>query len=136
MAETMSSEDACRRNLIMFASLLFNKMSNKYGGSTTLNELVMLNYGFVCNVRGEAIYVTNAARELAMATSTVSRILTGMRAKGFVVEETHPTDRRRRIFHLAETYLNKGDSDIRDLLQWCSTPGNSLVKEVDFPESD
>ena len=86
-----------------------------------------MNYGFVCSARGDAIYVTSAARDLGMPKSTVSRILTGMRAKRFVVEESHPTDRRRRIFRLAEAYLNKGDSDIRELLQWCSVPGNNLV---------
>ena len=99
----------------------------KYGGATTLNELVMLNYGFVCNARGEPIYVTNAASELDMPKSTVSRILTGMRAKRFIVEESHPTDRRRRIFRLADAFLNKGHSDFHELLHWCSAPGNSLV---------
>lgn len=131
MTGIISDDNDCRNNLILFASLLFNKMARKYGGGTTLNELTLLNYGFVCNARGEDIYVTNAARELGMAKSTVSRILTGMRAKQFVVEEIHPTDRRRRIFRLAEAYLNKGDSDIRDLLEWCSAPGNSLVREAD-----
>lgn len=131
MTETISDDNKYRRNLILFASLLFNKMAQKYGGGTTLNELTLLNYGFVCNARGEAICVTTAARELGMAKSTVSRILTGMRARHFVVEEIHPTDRRRRIFRLAEAYLNRGDSDIRELLEWCAAPGNSLVQEAD-----
>ena len=111
----------------MFASLLFNKMSTKYGGSTTLNELTMLNYGFVCNARGEEISVTNAARDLNMPKSTASRILTGMRAKGFVTEMTHPTDRRKRVFRLKAAYLNKGDTDIKELLDWCKEPGHNLV---------
>ncbi len=127
MTETISGDQIRRKNLIMFASLLFNKMTKKYGGATTLNELRMLNYGFVCDARGEEISVMNAARELGMTKSTVSRILTGMRAKGFVIEEMHAKDRRRRIFRLADAYLNKTDSDMRDLLQWCSVSGNSLV---------
>ena len=127
MTETISGDEIRRKNLIMFTALLFNKMSKKYGGAITLNELTMLNYGFVCDARGEEISVMNAVRELGMAKATVSRILTGMRAKGFVIEEMHPKDRRRRIFRLADAYLNKTDSDIRDLLQWCSVSGNSLV---------
>jgi len=102
-------------------------MSDKYGGATTLNELVMLNYGFVCHARGNAICVTKAASDLDMPKSTVSRILTGMRAKGFVTEQVHPKDRRRRIFRLAETYLRRGDNDIRHFLEWCAEPENALV---------
>ncbi len=127
MNDSISSEQIRRKNMIMFASLLFNKMSKKYGGATTLNELTMLNYGFVCEARGEDISVMNAARDLGMAKSTASRILTGMRAKGFVTEATDPSDRRRRNFRLAESYLCRGDSDIQDLLDWCSTPGHNLV---------
>ena len=37
-------------------------MNEKYGGATTLNELIMLNYGFLCNSRGEAICVTKASQ--------------------------------------------------------------------------
>ena len=127
MDDSISSDDSRRENIIMFAALLFNKMSRKYGGSTTLNELLMLNYGFVCNARGEDISVMNAVRDLKMAKSTVSRILTGMRSKGFITEETHPHDRRRRLFRLADAYLNRGDADIRELLDWCGTPGNNLT---------
>ena len=127
MTETISSDQVRRKNLIMFASLLFNKMSRKYGGSTTLNELAMFNYGFVCHARGDDISLMAASRELGMAKSTVSRILTSMRAKGFVVEEVHPRDRRRRVFRLADEYLDKGDSDIDELLKWCAAPENSLV---------
>ena len=126
MVGTIFDDPIRRKNLIMFASLLFKKMARKYGGATTLNELNMLNYGFVCNARGDDICVMNATRELGMAKSTVSRILTSMRAKGFVTEETHPYDRRRRIFRLAEDYLKKGDADLDDLLSWCSIPANSL----------
>ena len=127
MDESISSGESRRNNLIMFASLLFNMMSRKYGGSTTLNELTMLNYGFVCNARGEDISVMIVVRDLKMAKSTVSRILTGMRAKGFITEATHPNDRRRRLFRLADEYLNRGDADIQELLDWCGTEGNSLV---------
>ena len=125
----MNNPDSpCRRsNLITFASLLFHRMSDKYGGTTTLNELVMLNYGFVCHAREDAIYVTKAARDLNMPMSTVSRILTGMRAKGLVTEQVHPNDRRRRIFNLSDAYLNRSDNDISQLLAWCAKPANALV---------
>jgi len=114
-------------NLIRFASLLFNRMSGKYGGATTLNELVILNYGFVCFARGENISVTNASSDLGIPKSTVSRILTGMRAKGFVVEKVHPTDRRRRVVMLADAFLRRGDDDIQQLLAWCAKPENALA---------
>ena len=122
-----SDESHLRANLIEFAYLLFSRMSVKYGGATTLNELVMLNYGFVCHLREEAIYVTTAASDLGMPKSTASRILTGMRAKGLVTEQVHVKDRRRRIFRLSDTYLSRGDDDIQNMLKWCAKPGNSLV---------
>jgi DNA-binding MarR family transcriptional regulator len=102
-------------------------MSGKYGGATTLNELVMLNYGFVCHAGGEGISVTDAAETLGMPKSTVSRILTGMREKGFVTEQAHPTDRRRRVFRLKESYLDKGNDDIKRFLDWCAKPENALT---------
>ena len=126
MGGTNSDLPTRRNNMLNLASLLFKKMTEKYGGTTTLNELTMLVYGFVCDGRGDAISVMEASRELQMPKSTVSRILTGMRAKGLVFEETHPTDRRRRIFRLADAYTTKTHSDIAELLDWCATPENNL----------
>ena len=114
-------------NLVRFASLLFNRMAQKYGGSTTLNELLMLNYGFVCQSKGKEITVTQAAIDLDMPKSSVSRILTGMRAKGFVHESIDPTDKRRRIFRLSSRYLGQGKKDIERFLQWVSKPENSFT---------
>ena len=122
-----NSIQTLKGNLIRFAELMFSRMSDKYGGGTTLNELVMLNYGFVCYANGKDICVTQASNDLNINISTVSRILTNMRAKGFVKEFAHPTDRRRRIFNLADSYLESGDSDISTLLSWCADPENSLV---------
>ncbi len=68
MDGTGFSAQMLRANLIRFASLLFNKMSNKYGADTTLNELVIMNYGFVCHVRGEDIRVTKTATDLGIPT--------------------------------------------------------------------
>jgi len=116
-----------RANLIKFAAMLFRRMSEKYGGSTTLNELVILNYGFLCHSRGETIGVTKAAHDLAMSKSTVSRIVTGMRAKGFVTEAVHPTAVRRREFTLADAYLGRGDDDIQKFLAWCAQAENRMA---------
>jgi DNA-binding MarR family transcriptional regulator len=113
-------------NLIRFAALLFNRMAQKYGGATTLNELLMLNYGFVRHSMGKAT-VTEAAIDLDMPKSSVSRILTGMRAKGFVRETIDPTDKRRRVFRLSRRYLDQGEEDIEKFLQWTSKPENSLI---------
>ncbi len=126
--ESHQDEDqVLRANLIEFAAMLFRRMNEKYGGATTLNELVMLNYGFLCNSRGEAICVTKASHDLGMSKSTVSRIITGMRAKGFVTESAHPTDGRRRVFTLADAYLHRGDDDIQNFLDWCARPENKLA---------
>ena len=116
-----------RANLMRFGSLLFNEMSNRHGGDTPPNELVVMNYGFVCHARGEDIRVTKAATDLGIPKSTVSRILTGMRAKGFICEYPHPTDRRRRIFKLADSYLNRSHTDMRQVLEWCAKPENALA---------
>jgi len=116
-----------RENLVRLAALLFTMMANKYGGTTTLNELVMLNYGFVCHAKGKEICVTQAANDLNIPKSTISRILTGMRAKGFVNEFDHPTDRRRRIFKLTDRYLARGHADMATLLDWCAEPNNALI---------
>lgn len=123
-------DEHLRRNLIRFASLLFSTMASKYGGSTTLNELLMLNYGFVCHAMGKELNVTAASKDLEMPKSTVSRLLTEMRAKGFVKERQHPTDRRKRIFHLADPYLDRGNADIQHLLDWCAQTENRLALDL------
>ncbi len=115
-----NNEQMFRANFIEFAAMLFRRMHQKYGGGTTLNELVLLNYGFLCHSRGETIGITKAAGDLGMSKSTVSRIVTGMRAKGFVKEIEHPTDGRRRVFTLADAYLGRGDDDIQKFLVWCA----------------
>jgi DNA-binding MarR family transcriptional regulator len=102
-------------------------MAQKYGGATTLNELLILNYGFMCHSTGKEITVTQSAIDLDMPKSSVSRILTGMRAKGFVRETTDPTDKRRRIFRLSSRYLGQGEKDIERFLKWVSKPENSLT---------
>jgi len=122
-----AGSEELRGNLIRFASLLFNRMSDKYGGATTLNELKMSNYAFVCHASGIIMSVTRASKELKIPISTMSRIMTSMRAKGFLTEEEHPTDRRRRVFRMADAYLGLGDSDIRMLLDWCDQPENALA---------
>ena len=127
MDGTDFGDQMLRANLIRFASLLFNKVSDKYGGDTTLNELVIMNYGFICHSRGEDIGVTKTATDLCIPKSTVSRILTGMRAKGFISEYAHPTDRRRRIFKLADSFLDRSHSDMRQMLEWCAKPENALA---------
>lgn len=119
-------DEKLRKNLIRFASLLFSTMATKYGGSTTLNELLMLNYGFICHSTGKELRVTSASKDLQMPKSTVSRLLTGMRAKGFVKEHQHQLDRRKRVFHLADEFLDRGNTDIEQLLDWCAKPENQF----------
>ena len=116
-----------RSNFIELARMLYTRMAEKFGGTTTLNVLKMLDYGFVCFAQRDDIFVTKAAEDLAMPKSTVSRILTEMRAKGFVSEEIHSHDGRRRVFRLAEDYQEGGDTDIKRFLDWCAKPGNELV---------
>lgn len=67
-----------------------------------------------------------------MSKSTVSRIITGMRAKGFVTESAHPTDGRRRVFTLVDAYLHRGDDDIQNFLDWCAKPENKLALSGPF----
>lgn len=127
MDRTIFSDQVLRENLIRLASLMFEKTLSKYGGGTTLNELVIMNYGFICHARGQDIGVTKTATDLGIPKSTVSRILTKMRAKGFIFEHAHPTDRRQRIFKMADSFLDRTHSDMQQILEWCAEPENVLV---------
>ena len=126
MSETIAYRQKNHANLIQFASMLFRLVTEKYGGSTTLNELTVLNYGFVRHSRGKDISVTRAADDLSIPKSSVSRILTGLRSKGLVIEEPHPSDRRRRIFKVSNLQLSRGEIEIGELLEWCSKSENSF----------
>jgi len=115
------------KNLFRLTSLLLSALTRKYGGSTTLNELLILNYGFVCHLKGKELCVTGASTDLRIPKSTTSRILTKMRANGLVREFQHPTDRRRTYFRLAEDYLAEGSHEIGKLLEWCAQAENGLA---------
>lgn len=120
-------DQSVRTNLFQFTALIFTRLSEKYGGGTTLNELLLINYGFRCHFRGTPICVSNAAIDLGMSKSTVSRIISGMRAKGIVTETRHPTDGRRHIIRLASAFLERSDIDIEEYLSWCALPENALA---------
>jgi DNA-binding MarR family transcriptional regulator len=118
-----AEQTEARAHMVALASNLFRLVWAKYGGTTTLNELLVLNYGVMRDQAGADIAVTGAAKALNLPKSTVSRALTNMRARGLVIEEVNPADKRRRVFRLAPEFRQRTHGDIDRLLHWCAAHG-------------
>lgn len=106
------------RDVVELAQRLFNLMRKKYGGGTTLNELAILNYVFVCRVSGDAVTATGAAEFLNMPLTTALRALHKMLENGFLKESRDPSDGRVIIYRMSDNYSSQGDKDIKSLLDW------------------
>lgn len=77
-------------------------------GTTTLNELRIIAEIVTKTSLGEDISVTILSNSLGMPLSTVSTQVTEMIAKGWIEEEIHPEDRRKRFL----TMTGPGRADV------------------------
>lgn len=100
------------KDTVNFGRNLFRRMREKYGGETTLNELVLLNYLMCCRTFGNEISITAASEELAMPKTSVSRTLQKLVELDYICVIPHPEDSRRKLFAFTNRYANLADFDI------------------------
>jgi len=103
-----------------FSALLFRKMSEKYGGETTLNELRVMNQVWRCHLRCSKCDCgpTALSEMTGIPKSTVSRTVFNLIQAGWLVEERHPNDRRRNIVRPGPRSTARIEADWRECIEW------------------
>ena len=94
-------------------------LSNHFSGESTLNSLRIGNYiGLKSIYRLEPTNNKDISRSLNIAPSTVTRIVTNLIDRGYVVESTHPDDGRIRLIAIIEDHpLQHGfEAELRALV--------------------
>ncbi len=96
----------------------FKKMSTKYGGDTTINELRVINQVYACHSEERTTGVMELSRKLDIPKSTVSRAVFSLLVRGWLAEEPHEEDGRRREVTLGPVALERREADWRDCIDW------------------
>ena len=121
--ELSPTELQTTRYLHGFMLDILNLLAEHFGGQTTLNHLRIGNYIGLRSLHGNR--PTNnkeIAEDLALSRATVSRIVSDFVEHGWVVEEPHPEDGRRRQLRItpehpsADRYERAFRSHLNDLL--------------------
>ena len=95
-------------------------LSNHFSGESTLNSLRIGNYiGLKSIYRLEPTNNKDISRSLNIAPSTVTRIVTNLIDRGYVVESTHPDDGRIKLIAIVDGHpLQTGfEAGLRDLIR-------------------
>ena len=96
--ELDSAESATTRYLHQFVGQLLTMLGADFGGDTTINHLRIGNFiGLKSQHMGEATSNAEIAEALGISRPTVSRIVADFLASGWICDEPHPSDGRKRL---------------------------------------
>ena len=112
------------KSITVVARLLLARMSNRFGGDCTLNELRVMNAVSVHSFEDGACSPTWLARETGIPKSTVSRSLASLVSKGWLIESKDTQDRRRRIIELSDKAKTQRSEDLEAVFGWINESGH------------
>ena len=112
------------KSVTAVARLLLARMSKRFGGDCTLNELRVMNAVSVHSFSDGACSPTWLARETGIPKSTVSRSLASLVSKGWLIERKDTEDRRRRIIELSEKAKTQRSDDLEAVFDWIKESGH------------
>ena len=112
------------KSITVVARLLLARMSKRFGGDCTLNELRVMNAVSVHSFEDGACSPTWLARETGIPKSTVSRSLASLVSKGWLIESKDTQDRRRRIIELSDKAKAKRSEDLEAVFGWIKESGH------------
>ena len=104
--------------VVEYTRKLLRRLTGKYGGSVTLNELRVMNQIVLCNTIGRTCTVTALHRVTGIPIPTVSRSVANLQSNGWLSVRPDPDDGRRRIISLGPRSLQKTCDDIDGAAQW------------------
>lgn len=109
---------ATTNTVSIFTFKLFEKMSMKYGGETTINELRVMNCAYYYHFADKVCYQKTMVKQLGITKSTVSRSVFNLVKKGWLVEVLEEDDRRLHRLCLGEQALCRAESDWQESIDW------------------
>lgn len=110
-------------SIAVVARLLLARVSSRFGGDCTLNELRVMNAVSVHSFEDGACSPTWLARETGIPKSTVSRSLASLVSKGWLIESKDTQDRRRRIIELSDKAKTQRAEDLQSVFDWIKDSG-------------
>ncbi len=116
----MSNEphDVTARAVVEFTRILYRRLSERFGGETTLNELRVINQVVCCHLDGRTCCVTDLHKMTGIPIPTVSRVVGHLQDGGWLSAQQDPDDGRRRIISLGPRSRERTCSDITKAIQW------------------
>ena len=113
-----SSYDETPLAVVEFTRGLMRLLAEQHGGDTTLNELRIMNQLILCLLKGCRCSVTALHNVTGIPMPTVSRIVTHLKAEGWLSERADPDDGRKRIITLGPHCVNETSGAVDDLVDW------------------
>jgi len=110
--------DVTTRAVAQFNRQLFRKLSDKFGGECTLNEVRVMNQIICCNPEGRTCSVTALHKATDIPIPTVSRSVAKLQAGGWLSERQDPDDGRKRVITLGPRSLKETRDGINDSVRW------------------
>lgn len=104
--------------VLEFTRKLYRGLAERYGGECTLNELRVMNQIILCRFKGYFCSVTALHRATGIPLATVSRCVCNLRRKGWLEEQPHPDDGRRRIISVTSGFLQIARREIGKKAAW------------------
>lgn len=103
------NENADSKIVTAFCYWLLQRLSEKYGGECTLNEVRCMNVVYKYWWQGLPVGPGAISRETGIPKPTVTRSVSNLISKGWINENPHPYDKRRRNLTVTEQAVNDND---------------------------
>ncbi len=110
--------DITAQAVIEFARNGLKILAEKYGGDCTLNEARVMIQIIRCHLEGRTCSVTALHKATGIPIPTVSRAVANLQNDGWLSEQPHPTDGRKRVISFGPRSLEKTPDDIERSIRW------------------
>ena len=110
--------DITAQAVVEFARFGLKILAEKYGGDCTLNEARVMIQIIRCHLEGRTCSVTALHKATGIPIPTVSRAVANLQNDGWLSEQRHPTDGRRRVISFGPRSLEKTPDDIERSIRW------------------
>ncbi len=112
------AHDVTAQAVVEFARHGLKILAEKYGGVCTLNEARVMIQIIRCYLEGQHCSVTALHKVTGIPIPTVSRAVANLQSDGWLSEQKHPTDGRKRLITFGPRSLQSTPDDIGRSIRW------------------
>ncbi len=88
-------------------AVLFDDIIHRYGGETTLNEILVMNQITICYLQDSSPCTFSClVSKTPLKRSTISRVVSRLVQRGYIREEIDARDRRRRVIYVTDSFAS------------------------------